>query len=488
MRYDNSGWSAAAEDPAHVPRGREHGLHGDQHPVDPYDSVDDAISSAAIARLVHLKLPELLIDIRNFFTAAEIKQLSHMGYVKVPTKYATLKHLLIFKDCESVVSKGRQKKDWIAAHPVEVLADLGNTRYMELLNKLLSSLAGSAPDSAEETTYRTLQMTMQQSGMGKKTCDLVEVAMALLRRDIDPKLGEYSARAYPLCLRAWRDMAIVNDMTKARELTLAMDTYAHTALQVRLDVAQDVDRLLEGFQDNAAAARGSTHDTLTQGVAQDIMTMLYIKDNIVRDLEEVAALLEEPMKRRRDYVNNVASNRGVTQPTTTHDPDDRGVVYTPAEWIHWYEHNPLTEDDFTTCLEQWKGDMKLHGERTLAKIAKAQASGSRLHKKVAREARRGAFRSELRNTCLNYQLALCFLQHPPGSMHTLLERWSECMKSPEYQAENKTARKVNTEDSEAVIQEAARNAKKRFVEQGILKNTLNICAWSTWTVDAYTTR
>jgi hypothetical protein len=82
------------------------------------------------------------------------------------------------------------------------------------------------------------------------------------------------------------------------------------------------------------------------------MTQIYIKGAIVRDSEQVLAALAEPIRRRRAYVDRVAHSRS-------------GVERTHAEWIRWYEHNPLTEDDFKACLNEWKSDVQF-SEKTLA--------------------------------------------------------------------------------------------------------------------------
>jgi hypothetical protein len=212
------------------------------------------------------------------------------------------------------------------------------------------------------------------------------------------------------------------------------------------DVAQDITQLVRGIEE--IASMGSKGDS-TEHAAQSLMTTIHIEGTIVRDPKQVLAALAEPIRRRRAYVDHVAHSRGVAQPTAS-----RGQ-YAAKEWIHWYQNNPLTEEDFEACLNQWKSDLQLE-ETTLAKIEKEEAEGKKGFRKKIRGRRRGAFKGELKKACINYQLALGLLKHPPVSIHTLLKYWSEYMMSPGYQQEKNRSRKVDEEDEAAVAQKEAR--------------------------------
>jgi len=271
----------------------------------------------------------------------------------------------------------------------------------------------------------------------------------------------------------------------------AISSYAHPtdnpdpAEQFRPnhDVAQEVTQLVEKIEETASAAetseQRSVHDPPIQQAAQNLMTHIYFNDAIVRDPEQVVAALAEPIRRRRDYVTRLAQSRGVAQPTAARDG------YTQTEWIDWYEQNPLTEYDFKKCLDEWKNDVQLH-PKTCAKIAKnEEEEGNRRDKKrKLREYKRGAFKAEVRNTCLSFQLALGLLQHPPGSIHTLLEHWRQYMNSAGYQAEKERSRKVDESDESDVARKAARDLVKHIPIikhiSGRAQNNLNGSLHGTW--------
>jgi hypothetical protein len=173
--------------------------------------------------------------------------------------------------------------------------------------------------------------------------------------------------------------------------------------------------------------------------------------------------LAEPIRRRSAYVARVAHSRGVAQPTAARDRYNP-AEWTQAEWTHWYENNPLTEKDFTACLDEWKSDVQLE-EKTLAKIAKEGAEGSRAYKEKLRECMRSAFKVEVKDSCPNYQLALGLLQHPPGSIHTLLDYWRKYMISSGYQEEKERSRKLKAGENAAVLQKAARTEVKKKLDE-----------------------
>ena len=89
-------------------------------------------------------------------------------------------------------------------------------------------------------------------------------------------------------------------------------------------------------------------------------------------------------------------------------------------------------------------------------------------KKTIRVRIRGIFKSEVKNKCFNYQLAMSLLQHPARSTHVLLELWDQYKQTPAYEAEKERSRRVDAGDGAAVAQKAAHG-------QRMTRGVLHMC-------------
>ena len=187
------------------------------------------------------------------------------------------------------------------------------------------------------------------------------------------------------------------------------------------DVAEDVRQYVQEIAETAAKACPTI-----KLAAQSLLAQIYLNDNVVRDQEQVLAVLAEPIRRRRAYVSVVATRRGVAQHAA-----DQGYGYTPQQWAEWYENNPLSEHEFQEALKQWKDNFPIHGS-TLGKIAEQEAYDKRASKARARRTRGQAFKVHVKDTCAHYPLAMAVLSHPPATVKTLLQSWATYLISPDY--------------------------------------------------------
>ena len=66
--------------------------------------------------------------------------------------------------------------------------------------------------------------------------------------------------------------------------------------------------------------------------------------------------LAMPIRRRLRFVSALTKRRGsVLQ------------EYTEQQWLDWYNHNPLSEDNMSEAVHEWKHDFPMH-DKTVLKI------------------------------------------------------------------------------------------------------------------------
>ena len=101
----------------------------------------------------------------------------------------------------------------------------------------------------------------------------------------------------------------------------------------------------------------------TRLAAQDLLHTLFssMGGRAIRSEDEVFQALGIPMRRRKEFSNFIANDRGVSQPTS------RGFGYTVEEWHAWYSATPLSEYDMDEAVRQWKNDfaMKAHNRHKI---------------------------------------------------------------------------------------------------------------------------
>ena len=81
---------------------------------------------------------------------------------------------------------------------------------------------------------------------------------------------------------------------------------------------------------------------------------------------------------------------------------------------------------------------------------------TRASKKKANNLLNGAFKTFLQQECINSQLAIALLKHPPATVDTLLESWAVYLESSTYKEEKARAQKLDETNEEAVKE------KRRF--------------------------
>ena len=116
---------------------------------------------------------------------------------------------------------------------------------------------------------------------------------------------------------------------------------------------------------------------------REMLAMLYSCMGGVapRPEQEVLQAMSTPIRRRKEYVNAIASSRGVSQLA------EEGSVRTHADWLHWYAEHPLSEDNMDAAVRQWKQHfpMKHH---TLGNITYLEKKGTKDTKKSERPSQR----------------------------------------------------------------------------------------------------
>ena len=146
------------------------------------------------------------------------------------------------------------------------------------------------------------------------------------------------------------------------------------------------------------------------------------------------ARMAEPIRRRCDFVFAATSRRGVAEPCVQGHKYNLWCVMLAARpplsilaqiakdsWVEWYENNPLSNTELQEALNQWKIEFPIDDH-----AARQMALGlTRAHKARARQIRRGAFKTYVRNTCIDFRLAMAFLSHPPATLRTELKSWAD---------------------------------------------------------------
>ena len=87
--------------------------------------------------------------------------------------------------------------------------------------------------------------------------------------------------------------------------------------------------------------------------AQDLLHTLFScrGGRAINSEDEVLQALAIPMRRRQEFVNSIAQNRGVSQPAMW--------KYTVDQWRDWYSERLLSEPDMDLAVKQWKRDFPM---------------------------------------------------------------------------------------------------------------------------------
>lgn len=209
--------------------------------------------------------------------------------------------------------------------------------------------------------------------------------------------------------------------------------------------------LISGISDNAlffgSPQEGCTASDETQRAAQNLMDTIFSGKTgrwSIRSVDEVLRGLDEPIRQRKAFVSALADARGVSQPAMPTD-------WSPQQWRDWYAREPLSDQDMTDAVKQWKRSFPMHRE-TVLKIEQFIEKNTRTSKKQAKDLKNGAFKVYCREDCISHQLAMIFLQHPATAIHILLAAWAKYMQSPEYAAEKARSGRVDEADALAVAE------------------------------------
>ena len=97
------------------------------------------------------------------------------------------------------------------------------------------------------------------------------------------------------------------------------------------------------------------------------------------------------------------------------------------------------------------------------KIEELEHEKTRRSKSKAGDLRNGAFAAYLAQTSVHKQLALACLKSASATVHTLLQAWTQYMRSPEHERERDRSQKNSPENEKAVNQKKGQVALKMHV-------------------------
>ncbi len=240
---------------------------------------------------------------------------------------------------------------------------------------------------------------------------------------------------------AQSDDGAQSDLRVASSNILAQQVVAgDNEFQATEDVATYLDTIAKAaLVDDAATA------TALPLAAQDLLQTIFLDRFAIRTREQVFRLLQEPIRRREEFVRSEAVRLSTAQPAANNGN------YTVEQWHDWYATTSLSDEEMDRAVKLWKEDFPMHAD-TRAKVQAFQWTSSRSDKKKARELVNGAFKAYLHQECVGQPLAMAFLSHPPAKVDTLLAHWAHYMNSSEYEKQRRRSRKV-IGDNAADVQE-----------------------------------
>ena len=183
--------------------------------------------------------------------------------------------------------------------------------------------------------------------------------------------------------------------------------------------------------------------------ARDLLNAIISSDGsgAVRSLDKIRTLFARVTQRRDDYIEKIASERGVSQPTESWE-------YTTEAWRTYLKSNSFTENDMTGAVKAWKEHFKENEFRETVRVQELLEEDTRDSKAAARRLVNGAFKSHLKDEYGRAGLAIEFLRTPPAMVDTLLAKWREYMRSDEYLKEKERACRDRTAEKKAAEVEA----------------------------------
>ena len=176
--------------------------------------------------------------------------------------------------------------------------------------------------------------------------------------------------------------------------------------------------------------------------AQDIMMVFYFDQHgraITQSKEALTNAITIPVVLRQRFLLAKAAERVGSHPAATgYNRGNVGTTYSLQRKYDELAATPLSDADMKEILAQWKKEFPLNST-TKAKIEDLLAQDTKESKKLAREARRGAWKAYVHDKCISVQLATTLLMHPPEALETLLEHWATYMNSAEHAQEQHRA-------------------------------------------------
>ena len=205
-----------------------------------HPSRDLNVLKAALKDMVEYGLPELLIALRACTLIANIKALSQVGMVRIPTEANTICHL-IFSDAGTTLARGARLA-WLWNHRgTSVYSDLGNDR----MTVLLKALREYIDDVSLRQQYDEVMIERSLEYNNGKAPDLLEAALALLRGpealQIETDNSAVNIARELLQLQEFNDLPVIKAGVHQRlKLIEKIGTYVSIALLRELDMKRPV--------------------------------------------------------------------------------------------------------------------------------------------------------------------------------------------------------------------------------------------------------
>jgi len=205
-----------------------------------HPSRDLNVLKAALKDMVEYGLPELLIALRACTLIANIKALSQVGMVRIPTEANTICHL-IFSDAGTTLARSTRLA-WLWAHrDTSVYSDFGNDRMTVLLKVLRTYI----DDVSLRQQYDEVMIERSLEYNNGKAPDLLEAALALLRGpealQIETDNPAVHIARKLLQLQEFNDLPVIKAGVHQRlKLLEKIETYVSIALLRELDMKRPV--------------------------------------------------------------------------------------------------------------------------------------------------------------------------------------------------------------------------------------------------------